>query len=493
MLFQEGEIAVKRFLKICLLAGVFLCLIVSFVSAREYLILQRTADNQLISSFRNDIDLALKNSGLEDPVVLQWLEHMRAARVDINKEQVSRLRVKDPDSLIIPADIKLYPSELSFSSQLTNEIAMPWHVSLAAELQEYSVSKGAIYDKVRVFVLDSGINSQHEDLAASIEMDHALNFHGTDTSDITDEYGHGTKVSGVLAGSKTGVCPFVKLIPLKVAGDNGEISLGDLTEALDHVIGLSEGELTGKRIILNLSYNSKWFDVPDSGLENYYDISLSLLKEEGILMVSSAGNGDPDGGKNVDAGYVYPTSNESSNYIAAASINKEGSLSDFSHFGYTTVETAAPGSEIVTTGKDQEYETVWGTSFSSPFVCGIAAAIWALEPSLECWEVRNLIINAVQGQKITRDFIDEYRGREDDFLFRMNSNDEKIMISQESSLPVMSGKPLHPDTIANDPDTSAEKEVKSAAGGSSGGCSLYCFNSLILLLVLPLGYLIFRR
>src|SRR6056297_95790 len=493
MAFYKGEIAVKRFLKICLLAGVILCLIVSSALAREYLILQSKADSQLMLSFRNDIDLALKNSGLEDPVVLQWLEHMRAARVDIDKEQVSRYKVENPNSLIIPADIKLYPSELPVSSQLPNEIAMPWHVSLAVELQEYSIGKGALYDKVRVFVLDSGINSQHEDLAASIEMDHALNFYGEDTSDITDEYGHGTKVSGVLAGTETGVCPFVKFIPLKVADIKGEISLGDLTEALDHVIGLSEKELTGKRIILNLSYNSEWFDVPDSGLENYYDITLSLLKEAGILMVSSAGNGDSDGGKNVDVGYVYPTSNESSNYIAAASINKEGSLSDFSHFGYTTVETAAPGSDIVTTGNEQEYETVWGTSFSSPFVCGIAATIWALEPSLECWEVRNLIINAVQGQKITRDFIDEYRGREDDFLFRMDSNDEKMLSSQKSALPVMSGKPLNPDTIANDPEKSVKKDVGSVTGGTSGGCSLHCFNSLILLLLFPLGYLIFRR
>jgi len=135
---------VKRFLKICLLAGVILCLIVSSALAREYLILQSKADSQLMSSFRNDIDLALKNSGLEDPVVLQWLEHMRAARVDIDKEQVSRYKVENPNSLIIPADIKLYPSELPVSSQLPNEIAMPWHVSLAVELQEYSIGKGEL-------------------------------------------------------------------------------------------------------------------------------------------------------------------------------------------------------------------------------------------------------------------------------------------------------------------------------------------------------------
>jgi subtilisin family serine protease len=155
------------------------------------------------------------------------------------------------------------------------------------------------------------------------------------------------------------------------------------------------------------------YSYPDTELSNYFDILLSSLEEAEILFISSAGND----GVNSDSYYVYPTHNEAANYVAAASVGSDGKLSSFSNYGVKTVEIGAPGSSIYTTNNYGSYVTVDGTSFASPFSAGIAGLIWALDPSLEYWEVRNLLINAVSGKQVGTSFVEEYSGSKGDYLY----------------------------------------------------------------------------
>ena len=55
------------------------------------------------------------------------------------------------------------------------------------------------------------------------------------------------------------------------------------------------------------------------------------------------------------------------------------------------VHVVAPGREIWTTDVTGGYTCVSGTSFAAPHVSGIVALIWATDPDLSVWRVRNII------------------------------------------------------------------------------------------------------
>ncbi|HOO63489.1 MAG TPA: S8 family serine peptidase [Synergistaceae bacterium] len=57
---------------------------------------------------------------------------------------------------------------------------------------------------------------------------------------------------------------------------------------------------------------------------------------------------------------------------------------------------ATPGNAIVTTLRDGEsLQSVNGTSFASPIAAATAAALWARNRDLVNWQVRNVLLNAV--------------------------------------------------------------------------------------------------
>ncbi|MBR2987544.1 MAG: S8 family peptidase, partial [Clostridia bacterium] len=102
------------------------------------------------------------------------------------------------------------------------------------------------------------------------------------------------------------------------------------------------------------------------------------------LFVCSAGNSGRE--------YAYAPAS-APNAIAVASVNKNGTVSDFSSYGAslsdcTKPELAAPGEDLSgqytkTNGTQQTYTSISGTSFASPIVVGIAALLMDEFPDLQ--------------------------------------------------------------------------------------------------------------
>ncbi|MBX2956274.1 MAG: S8 family serine peptidase [Cyclobacteriaceae bacterium] len=92
----------------------------------------------------------------------------------------------------------------------------------------------------------------------------------------------------------------------------------------------------------------------------------------GCLVVAAAGNNSSDE-------LHYPAAYD--NVLSVASTDSNDRKSGFSNFG-NWVDISAPGSSIFTTGFDDIYSSVNGTSFSCPIVSGAAALVWSAQPDL---------------------------------------------------------------------------------------------------------------
>ena len=66
--------------------------------------------------------------------------------------------------------------------------------------------------------------------------------------------------------------------------------------------------------------------------------------------------------------------------MGVASTTNDDQLSTFSNYGPQLVWVAAPGEGVVTTYPFSTYAASWGTSFSTPFVSGLAAAMRSVNP-----------------------------------------------------------------------------------------------------------------
>lgn len=246
-----------------------------------------------------------------------------------------------------------------------------------------------------VAVLDTGLDWDHEDLAANIwaNADEVENGADSDGNGFTDDVRgwdfvnddndpdddnsgsfHGTHVAGTIGAvgdNGTGVVGVnwsVSLMPLKTLDFEGNGTVAEEILAIDYAVS------NGAHVI-NASFSGEEY----SQIE--YD-AISDAGDAGILFVAAAGNrGDgsfSSGWNNDGAGQaVYPASHDLDNIIAVAATDPDDLLADFSNYGPTSVDVAAPGVDIYSTEPGDAYQYKSGTSMATPHVSGLAALLVA--------------------------------------------------------------------------------------------------------------------
>ena len=129
---------------------------------------------------------------------------------------------------------------------------------------------------VGVAVIDSGITNYHDDLYRSASghpsrrVVHFKDFTREISSNLwfndvqSDDYGHGTHVAGIIAGSgydsggrRMGVAPGAKLLGLKVLDGEGQGYVSDVIAAIDYAISVRS---TYNVRVINLSVASGVFE-----------------------------------------------------------------------------------------------------------------------------------------------------------------------------------------------------------------------------------------
>ncbi len=269
-----------------------------------------------------------------------------------------------------------------------------------------------------VGVLDSGIKTNHPDLAANIWTNRtgvngcAYGTHGWDAFAKNcypiDDAGHGTHVAGILGAvgnngiGVSGVAQRVSLMSLKMLDLHGGGNVASAIGAIDFAVAAKSAGVNVR--VLQASWDSSTY------VSAIHD-AIVRANNAGILFVAAAGNGlDNDGvPRNLDTpgNDTYPCEDPSPNVICVGASTPTGQLANFSNYGATAVDLAAPGFRIESTvprglvpGCDpaSDYCLFDGTSMATPMVSGAAVDILAAEPNLSVSALKDRILTTVDPQ-----------------------------------------------------------------------------------------------
>ncbi len=189
-------------------------------------------------------------------------------------------------------------------------------------------------------------------------------------------FGHGTMVAGVVRLAAPGAA----IMPLRVFNGSGSAHLFDIIRAIYYAVDHGAG-------VINMS-----FSMPEDSAE--LKRAVKYARSRGVVCVASAGNQ----GENA---VVYPAAYSASVGVAATTLDDQ--LSDFSNYGSSLVDLAAPGSGIVSTYPGGVFGAGWGTSFSAPLVAGAVALIHSLNSGGDAAAFQGLVHDLRQGSVTIQD------------------------------------------------------------------------------------------
>ena len=273
-----------------------------------------------------------------------------------------------------------------------------------------SLPAGADGSGVTVAVLDTGVTRVPElgdRVLARVDL--------TPEGDGYDRYGHGTHMTGIVAGDGNsadggwrGVAPGVNVVSVKVAGWNGATDVTAVIAGLEWVA--AHREEYGIRVV-NISFGT---DSSQKYLEDPLDFAVERLWDAGILVVAAAGNRGAGGSKidkpaddpfvlTVGAADLRGTVDSSDDRVAPfSSCGPTGdgvAKPDLVAPGVSIVSSRAPGSTIdamrpgARLGESGFKGT--GTSQATAIVSGIAALMFEARPSLTPDEAKAALVGTV--------------------------------------------------------------------------------------------------
>ena len=263
---------------------------------------------------------------------------------------------------------------------------------------------------VTVGVMDSGIQTNHEDLIDNIwvntgeivgdgidndgngYIDDIYGWNCSDSNgDVSYVSNHGVHVAGIVSAvtdNSKGVASVArnaKIASIKIFNSSGKSTLSYIIEGINYA---KKNDIN----IINCSF----------GGAGWGSTSVSIVKSAieavpDIFFVIAAGNiatstPQPDN----DQTAVYPSqlTKDLDNVISVANTTSSDELSSTSHYGATSVDIAAPGTDIYSTIPTNSYKIMSGTSMSTPMVTSTVAVMRAVNPNISAKEIKETLCSS---------------------------------------------------------------------------------------------------
>lgn len=241
---------------------------------------------------------------------------------------------------------------------------------------------------VHVYVIDSGIDSDHPDLVGNI--DHTRGWSGYPCKgkrcnyDWDDDNGHGTHVAGTIGAIDNqigviGVAPEVTLHAIKVLHKSGSGAWSVIAAGVDWAA--MDMTFHGAPAVANMSlggYDTKTGICSAAGFTGTGVLheAICRAKNLGMVIVVAAGNSGADSADEIPAAF-------DDSVITVSATMESDDWIDWSNWGNDTadwtihqsapVTIAAPGVQILSTYNDGGTTTYSGTSMAAPHVSGAVA------------------------------------------------------------------------------------------------------------------------
>ncbi|OGO14808.1 MAG: hypothetical protein A2Z14_06180, partial [Chloroflexi bacterium RBG_16_48_8] len=282
--------------------------------------------------------------------------------------------------------------------------------------------KGDAYTLDRIVAHISGVNGE-EGLYMSPNNDTCADYQIGSCWYVTDQYGHGSHVAGIIGGNGTdssglykGVASKAKLINFRVADQSGMAHESGIVEALQFIMELRDVYGVNTKVV-NISMNSS---VEASYNNSPLNAALEILWFNGIVVVASAGN---SGGLSYNTINAAPANDPYVITVGAVDEHGTANRSDdtiptWSAHGVTMdgvvkPDVYAPGRHIISVLSSKspwatqypdrvygngQYFRMSGTSMAAPIVAG-AIADWILgNPGHSPNEIKYLLMHDPQAQ-----------------------------------------------------------------------------------------------
>lgn len=259
---------------------------------------------------------------------------------------------------------------------------------------------------VMVGILDTGCDADHIEFRGK-----KVNFRYVPLNSVTDAVravrgfdvdGHGTHVSGIIAGDNIGIAPEVELLVASVLeSETLKTSLDRVLIGLDWMLShFSQAENLSKPTVVNMSlgFPPEALRLPAyrRAAELFRKVLRILSDDFGVLTVVAIGNDGP--GKMRAPGF-YPEC------LAVGAVDYQLEAADFSGGGISPI-TGKPKPDICGIGVDvissfertmanrSRYVRMSGTSMASPYVTGIAALYASMRPEMQGPDLRQRLVSS---------------------------------------------------------------------------------------------------
>lgn len=245
-----------------------------------------------------------------------------------------------------------------------------WNLPVIRTESGWQLSKGS--NDVIVAVVDTGVDLNHSDLTDRLIQ----GFNAIDnTKPAADDVGHGSHVAGIIAASvnnNLGIAGMTwnnPIMPVKVLDNSGA---GNAYNVAKGIIWATDH---GAKVINMSLGNYAQADFLHDAVKYAYD--------RDVVLVAASGNDNTS-----DPGYpaAYPE------VVAVAATDSDFQKASFSNFG-NYIDVSAPGVNIASTYKNNQYASLSGTSMASPHVAALAALIRSANPALTNKQVMDILRN----------------------------------------------------------------------------------------------------